>query len=122
MLKFCAATVALVGCLVAADDTRPGLLFREDFKETPAETPITQAPIANPGLCLSVHGPGKSGLKKSHHDRPADDPYYVWSGTADGNWAVALRHRRLVADLTGLAKIRWRTKQAGFRYLRVIIK
>ena len=121
MLKFCAAVVALAG-LAEADDTRPGLLFREDFKETSAETPITQAHIANPDLILSVHGPGKSGLKKSHHDKPADDPYYVWSGTANGNWGIALRHRRLAADLTGLAKVRWRTKQAGFRHLRVILK
>ncbi|MEX2264887.1 MAG: hypothetical protein WD696_23230 [Bryobacteraceae bacterium] len=122
MLKFCAATITLVGGLVAADDARPGLLFREDFKETPAETPITQDHIADLDLVLSVHGPGKSGLKKSHHDKPADDPYYVWSGTANGNWAVTLRHRKLVADLTGLAKIRWRTKQAGFRQLRVMLK
>jgi hypothetical protein len=122
MLKFCAAAITLAGGLMAADDIRPGLLFREDFKETPAETPITQGHIAGADLVLSVHGPGKSGIKKSHHDKPADDPYYVWSGTANGNWAVTLRHSKLTADLTGLAKIRWRSKQTGFRCLRVILK
>jgi hypothetical protein len=101
---------------------RPGLLFREDWKETPAETPVTQAHVANPDLILSVHGPGRAGVKKSHHDRPADDPYYIWSGTAAGNWAVSLRHRTLAADLTGLAKIRWRAKQAGFRRLRILLR
>jgi hypothetical protein len=121
MLKFCAALAALAG-FAAADDTRPGLLFREVFKETPAETPITQAHIANPDVILSIYGPGKAGVKKSHHDKPSDDPYYVWSGTANGNWAVSLRHRKLDADLNGLAKIRWRTKQAGFRHLRMIVK
>ena len=85
MLKFCAATITLAGGLVAADDTRPGLLFREDFKETSPQTPITQDHIAHSDLFLSVHGPGKSGLKKSHHDKPADDADYVWSGTANGN-------------------------------------
>jgi hypothetical protein len=121
MFKFCSVAVALAG-MAAADDTRPRLLFREDFRESPAETPITQDHIANPDLLLNLYGTGKSGIKKSHHDKPADDPYYVWSGTANGNWAVALRHRKVAADLNGLAKVRWRTKQAGFRQLRLIIK
>lgn len=101
---------------------RPGLFFREDFKETPAETPITQAHIANPDIVLSLHGPGRTGVKKSHHDKPADDPYYVWNGTCTGNCAVSLRHRSMNVDLTGLAKIRWRTKQSGFRLLRLVVK
>ncbi|MEZ5400055.1 MAG: hypothetical protein R2729_10345 [Bryobacteraceae bacterium] len=101
---------------------RPGLLFREDWKETPAEKPVTQAHVANGKLVLVLYGPGKIGIKKSHHDRPADDPYYIWSGEAPGNWAVALRLREGLVDLSGQAKIRWRSKQAGFRQLRVILK
>ncbi len=101
---------------------RPGLFFREDFKETPPETPITQSHIANPDLILTLHGPGAAQIKKSHHDKPADDPYYVWSGQATGNWAVSLRHKTAMVDLTGLAKIRWRSKQSGFREARIILK
>jgi len=107
--------------LLAAQQ-RPGLFFREDFKETPPETPITQAHVADPDLVLSLHGPGKAGIKKSHHDQPADDPYYVWSGTAPANWAVSLRHKTAMVDLTGQAKIRWRSKQSGFREARIILK
>ena len=107
-------------CLFAQD--RPGLFFREDWKEIPAATPVTQEHVANADLILSLHGPGKTGIRKSHHDTPADDPYYVWSGECAGNWAVSLRHKSALVDLTGLAKIRWRTKQAGFRQLRVIMK
>ena len=103
-------------------EQEPGLLFREDWRETPPETPITQAHVANPMLVLSLHGPGRLGIKKSHHEKPVDDPYYVWSGTAEGNWAVSLRHQSQRMDLTGPAKIRWRTKQAGFRQLRIILK
>lgn len=101
---------------------RPGLFFREDWKETPEALPITQDHVANPDLVLSLHGTGKAAIKKSHHDAPADDPYYVWSGECPGNWAVSLRHRSALADLTGLAKIRWRTKQAGYRQLRIVLK
>lgn len=120
----------LLACFLAAaplaaqrvDPARPQLFFREDWKETPAETPVTQNHVANPDLILTVHGPGKAGVKKSHHDKPADDPFYIWSGTAPANWAVSLRHKDFLADLTGMAKIRWRTKQAGFRELRIILK
>jgi hypothetical protein len=101
---------------------RPGLFFREDFRETPAATPVTQEHIANTDLILSRHGPGEAMLKKSHHDRPADDPFYVWSGDTKANWAVSLRHRGAFVDLTGQAKIRWRAKQSGFRQLRLIVK
>lgn len=113
--------ILMTSCLALAQE-RPGLFFREDFKETPPETPITQSHIANPDLILSLHGPGAAQIKKSHHDKPADDPYYVWSGQATGNWAVSLRHKNAMADLTGLAKIRWRSKQSGFREARIILK
>jgi hypothetical protein len=113
-------TTLLLAPLCAQD--RPGLFFREDFKETEAAIPITQAHIANPDLVLGLHGPGKGVIKKSHHDQPADDPYYVWSGLAEGNWAVSLQHRTMDVDLTGQSKIRWRSKQAGFRELRIILQ
>ena len=101
---------------------RPGLFFREDWKETPAAKPVTQEHVNNPNLILTRYGPGETGIKKSHHDRPADDPFYIWSGEAEGNWAVSLKHRSSYVDLTGLAKIRWRTKQAGYRQLRILMK
>lgn len=109
-----------VAALWAQD--RPGLFFREDWKETPAEVPVSQAHVANPDLVLGLHGPGRSVIKKSHHDTPTDDPYYVWSGLCPLNWAVSLRHKDAYVDLTGQAKIRWRSKQAGFRQLRIILK
>lgn len=101
---------------------RPGLLFREDWKELPAATPVTEEHVANPALALHRYGPGRDQIKKSHHDQPKDDPYYVWSGECKGNWAVALRHKDFYADLSGAAKIRWRARQSGFRQLRVILK
>jgi len=101
---------------------RPALFFREDWKEIPAAKPVTQEHVSNPDLLVSRHGPGEAGIKKSHHDQPADDPWYIWSGEALGNWAISLRHKKSYVDLTGLAKVRWRSKQAGFRQLRLILK
>jgi hypothetical protein len=112
----------LLVCSAALAQERPPLFFREDWKETPAATPVTQEHVANAALVLTVHGPGKDGVKKSHHDKPLDDPFYIWSGTAAGNWAVSLRHAKNDVDLTGQAKIRWRSKQSGFRMLRLTVK
>ena len=98
------------------------MFFREDWKEIPAATPVTQEHVSHPDLLVTRHGPGEAGIKKSHHDRPADDPYYIWSGEAEGNWALSLRNQKSHLDLTGLAKIRWRSKQAGFRMLRIVLK
>ncbi|MGH9308351.1 MAG: hypothetical protein ACRD1U_03205, partial [Vicinamibacterales bacterium] len=78
--------------------------------------------VAHLDLILSVHGPGRDRVKKSHHDQPADDPYYIWSGDTTGPWAVSLRHRRGPIDLTGPARVRWRAKQSGFHELRLIVQ
>jgi hypothetical protein len=117
-----AAAAAACAQTKTADTVRPPLLFREDFKETPAATPITAEHLANPKVAMALYGPGREGMKKSHHDTPADDPFYAWDGTCAGNCAITLREKSSLADLTGLAKIRWRTKQSGYRRLHLIVK
>lgn len=101
---------------------RPGLFFREDWKEIPPEIPLNQKHVSNPELLVQLYGPGADSIKKSNHEKPVDDPFYVWSGLCIGNWAVTLKHKDFYADLTGYAKIKWRSKQAGFRELRIILK
>jgi hypothetical protein len=97
------------------------LFFREDWKETPAEIPVTQDHLANPDLILKLFGPGGDNVKKSNHPDVPNDPFYIWSGECKGNWALSLRHRSRFVDLTGNARILWRSKQSGFRQLRLII-
>lgn len=101
---------------------RPSLFFREDWKEIPAATPVTQEHVSNKELVLGLYGPGADSIKKSHHASPADDPFYIWSGLCLGNWAVTLKNKNSMVDLTGFAKIIWRSKQQGFRSLHLILK
>jgi len=101
---------------------RPELFFREDWKEIPAEIPLNQKHVSNPELIVQLYGPGADSIKKSHHDKPVDDPYYIWSGLCPGNWAVTLKKKDSYADLSGFAKIKWRSKQFGFRELHIILK
>ena len=112
---------AAVAPVLRAQD-RPPLFFREDWTETPAALPITQTHVASADLLLTLHGPGGPRLKKSHHDRPADDPFYLWSGDADAPWAATLRHRRAAVDLSRLGKVRWRARQTGFRRLHLVLR
>ena len=69
-----------------------------------------------------MYGPGCDSLKKSHHETPVDDPYYVWPGLCQGNWVVTLKKNKSYVDLTGYAKIMWRSKQSGFRCLHLVLK
>ena len=106
----------------APEDSRPPLFFREDWKEIAPVAPVTQEHVANPALLLALYGPGKEGVRKSHHDTPKDDPYYLWLGSCPSSCAIALRSKDAFVDLTGLAKVRWRTKQTGFRSVRLTLK
>ncbi len=97
------------------------LFFREDFKETPAETPVTQAHIANPNVIIIRHGPAADLIKKSHHDHKKNDPWYVWSGLCEnGRWAVTLKKKDALMDLSS-GRICLRTKQSGPNVLKIIL-
>jgi hypothetical protein len=64
--------------LLGQNSYRPGLFYREDWKETPAEIPLNQSHVENSALTVHLYGAGIDSLKKSHHEKPADDPYYGW--------------------------------------------
>jgi hypothetical protein len=100
-----------------------GLFFREDWKEIEAALPVSQEHVSNPELILRLYGPAGNLIKKSNHPEIKNDPYYIWSGECKGNWAVGLYHRNNAVDLSGdNAKIKIRSKQSGFRQLRIIVK
>lgn len=123
LVRIAAITIAsLTIAVVAQGFESPGLLFREDWKESAAEMPISQAHVSNRELALEVWGPGLHGIKKSNHPQIPNDPFYVWSGACPGNWAVSLKHRKSDLDLRGGARIRWRSRQSGFRELRIILR
>jgi hypothetical protein len=110
------------GSAIPAAEEKPELFFREDWREIPAEMPASQNHVANPNLLVQLYGPGLHGIKKSNHPSIPNDPYYIWSGACPGNWAVSLKHRSMDADLSNSGTIRWRSKQAGFRQLHIILR
>jgi hypothetical protein len=110
---------------VIPEDHRPPLFLKETFKETPkgtSETPVVADFLTSPNLELKLYGPGGKDIQIVHHDSPMDEPSYIWTGLCAAPCALALRDKNNFVDLTGLSKIRWRTKQAGFHLLRPILK
>ncbi|HXP84300.1 MAG TPA: hypothetical protein VN841_06250 [Bryobacteraceae bacterium] len=113
------------------EDHRPPLFLREDWKHVPANTPehpVVQESITTPGIELKIYGENKQGIGPDtgvweiQRASPKDDPTFIYTGPCRVPCALALRHRDNYMDLTGLAKIRWRTKQTGFHMLRPIVK
>jgi hypothetical protein len=103
--------------------TRPGLFFREEWKQTPAggEHPVTTESIGNPNLELKLYVPsGEIELTGSANDE--NNPTHVWTGMCTSPCAVAFREKTSFADLTGLGRIRWNTKMSGFHQVRPIVK
>lgn len=56
-------TLVLSGELLAQSSYRPDLFFREDWKETPAEIPLSQKHVDNPELPAQLYGAGADSLK-----------------------------------------------------------
>jgi hypothetical protein len=121
LLKYCLIALLLPAAYCSAQ-YRPLLFFREDWKEIPAATPVTQDHVLNKDLILGLYGPGCDSIRKSHHSTPSDDPYYIWSGLCTGNWAVTLKNSGSYVDLSNYGKILWRSKQSGIRCLHPVLK
>jgi len=106
---------------------RPPLFFREDWKldpKVPNPTPelehtIGQGDLTNSNLELKMYG-DKNGPVVVYQGN--DDITFVMTLLCTANCAVALRDKNNDVDLTGLAKIRWRTKENGFHFLHPIVK
>jgi hypothetical protein len=103
---------------------RPGLFFREEWGQTEkgGEHPTGPESVTNPNLELKLYGPtGKEVLLTGAKDDD-NNPIHLWTGMCTSPCAVALRDKNSMADLTGLARIRWTTKMSGLHQVHPIVK
>jgi hypothetical protein len=115
---------------------RATLVFRETFKGptpgVPASRALTAADTDNSGVEMKLYGPGanakpdhESGLLLNQADdeaKPGTNMSFIWSGVTEGNWTVMLKDKNNLVDMTGPAKIRWRTRPRSFHVLRPVVK
>jgi hypothetical protein len=102
---------------------RPPLFFREEWKQGPngGENPVSAASLANPNLELtSIVPAGQIMLTGNAGDD--NNPVHVWTGLCTTPCGLAWRNRQNLADLTGLARIRWTAKMSGYHQIRPIVK
>jgi hypothetical protein len=102
---------------------RPPLFFREEWKQASGggEHAVSAASLANPDLELTLIVPaGQIMLTGNAGDE--NNPTHVWLGLCTTPCGLALRDRQRVADLSGLARIRWTTKMSGYHQIRPVVK
>jgi hypothetical protein len=123
-------SVCALGCALSStqnESNYPGstspLFFREGWMEVPPSRPVTNEHLQNGELAVALHGPDGLSVNRSHHDNRPNDPWYIWSGSAkNGRWAISLRKKDALVDLSLSGKIRWRLKQSGPHVLRVMLE
>ena len=112
------------------------LIFRESFAgPTPGRansTALKPTDTDNPNVVMTLLGPGalakpdhESGLLMNQGDdeaKPGTNMSFIWSGVTEGNWAVMLKDKNNLLDLTGPAKIRWRQRPRSCHVLRPLVK
>jgi hypothetical protein len=102
---------------------RPGLLFREEWKQTAkgGEHPATSESNGNADLDFEMYVPTGQFLVEGSADNE-NNPIHVWTGLCTSACGIALRDKTHLADLSGLARVRVNIKTSGFHHLRPMVK
>ena len=112
------------------EDHRPPLAFREDWMDATPGVPTDykdrdlDAHLQNKFLTMVRYGTGAKDIIYDRHNAPKDDPGYIWMGScAAGPCVVTIKDKNDFLDMSSpLSKVVWRTKQGGFRQLRLVLK
>ncbi len=103
----------------------PTLLFREVWQQPPHTGPlndenrrITQQAVTHPDLELKLYGTDAHAIQVTQHNGIPD----LWTGFTTSPVALTLRDRKAYLDLTGLARMRWRTRTEDLHVLHPVVK
>ena len=103
---------------------RPGLFFREEWGQTEkgGEHPTGPESVTNSNLELKLYGTTGKEVLLTGAKGDDNNPIHLWTGMCTTPCAVALRDKNNMADLSGLARIRWVTKMSGLHQVHPIVK
>jgi hypothetical protein len=135
-----AGTVALLACggnealaqeteltpfFLEHDAVTPPLLFREVWQQPPHTGPlddenrrITDDALTNPDLELQLYGTDAQNIQVTEHNGIPD----LWNGFTRSPVALTLKHKDAYLDLTGLTRMRWRTRTENLHVLHPVVK
>lgn len=126
------AAVAALGFVSAsavdaqeAAAARPGLLFKEEWKQPPFTGELndqnrraTAAAVMNPALELKLYGAQSAEVGVYNHESRMD----LWTGMATSPVAIMLRNKSGMIDLTGLARLRAIVRTGNLHVLHPALK
>jgi hypothetical protein len=103
----------------------PPLMFREVWKQPSHTGPlndenrrITPEALTNPDLEYRLYGGDARNIQVTEHNGIPD----LWMGFTDTPVALTLRHKGAYTDLTGLTRMRWRTRTENLHALHAVVK
>jgi hypothetical protein len=95
----------------------PPLFFRESWKESVENVPVTQDFVLNPDLVLHQYGEGSDNFGVTNEGGLA----HIWTGNCVSTCALTLSSKSSLVDLGGKARIRWSIKTSGFHEVRPVL-
>ena len=107
------------------DAVTPALLFRETWRQPPhtgelndENRRITKEALTNPDLALQLYGKDAANIQVTSHNGVPD----LWNGFTTSPVALTLKYRGGYLDLTGLTRMRWRTRTENLHVLHPVVK
>ena len=107
------------------DAVTPPLLFREVWQQPPhtgalndENRRITPQALTNAKLELKLYGKDSANIQVTSHNGVPD----LWNGFTTSPVALTLKHKDSYLDLTGLTRMRWRTRTENLHVLHPVVK
>jgi len=120
-----AQSSAPTGGFLEHEAVTPSLLFREIWQQPPHTGPlndenrrITPQALTNPDLELRLYGTDARDIQVTEHNGVPD----LWTGFTTSPVALTLRHKNAYLDLTGLTRMRWRTRTENLHVLHPVVR
>jgi len=120
-----AQSSAPTGGFLEHEAVTPPLLFREVWQQPPHTGPlndenrrITPQALTHKDLEYRLYGSDASNIQVTEHNGVPD----LWTGFTNSPVALTLRHKSAYLDLTGLTRMRWRTRTENLHVLHPVVK
>ncbi len=112
------------------ENRRPPVAFKEDWTDPNAGQPYDykdrdlDAHLQNNNLTMVRYGVGAEDVIYDRHVQPLDESGYIWLGAcAAGPCVITIKDKNDYLNLAVAgSKVVWRTKQGGYRQLRLVLK
>lgn len=83
---------------------------------------VGQENIVDPNVEMKFYGSEAKKVLTNGTAGSASTPYGIWTGEAQGPFAITFKLQNNYVDMTGLSTVRWFTRTSGFHVVRPVVK